>query len=147
MARLTQGFLIETDVLIASLDNSDPNHGEARELITEKKKLALSPYSLTELDLLVRSGNIKIKDYVIFWRKLEDMLNYYGIIVVKPRPIHYAEASVVRSKYGLTYFDSLHSAVALTEGMTLISYDRRAYENISSLRYFHPREALKEARD
>ena len=141
MARLTQGFLIETDVLIASLDNSDPNHDEARELIAEKKRLALSPYSLTELDLLIRSGSIKVKDYVMFWRKLEEMLNHYGIIVVKPRPTHYAEASVARSKYGLTYFNSLHSAVALTEGMTLISYDRRAYEKVNGLRYSHPREA------
>ena len=135
-------FLIETDVLVASLDRADPRHEEARSTFFRIKNIALLPYSLIELDLLIRSGNIKVKDYVAFWRKLEVVLNYYRVAIVKPSPLHLAEAGRIRSEYGLTYFDSLHCAVAIIERMVLISYDRRAYEGVINLTYSHPAEVL-----
>jgi len=143
MARVARRFLIETDVLIASLDRTDPRNEEARNIISRIKGLTLSPYSLIELNLLIKSGNIKIKDYTRFWHKLEEMMNYYNVAIAKPRPIYHSEASRVRSMYGLTYFDSLHCAVALVEEMILVSYDRKAYERVGDLRYSHPAEVLK----
>ena len=79
---------------------------------------------------------------MVFWRKLEEMLNYYRVTIIRPSPLHLAEAGRIRSEYGLTYFDSLHCAVAVIEGKVLISYDRRAYERVSNLTYSHPAEVL-----
>ena len=70
-------------------------------------------------------------------------MNYHRIAVIKPNPLHHAEAGRIRSGNGLTYFDSLHSAVAIIEGRVLISYGRRTYEGVSNLTYSHPAEALK----
>ena len=70
------------------------------------------------------------------------MLNYYRTAIVKPSPLHLAEAGRIRCEYGLAYFDILHCAVAVIEGKVLISYDREAYERVSNLTYSHPAEVL-----
>lgn len=131
-------FLIETDVLVAAIDPDDPHHSEAIDVIAVADNCFLSPYALMELDLLIRSGNIKVRNPQLFWRKLLDTLNHYNISVATPNPLHYAEATELRTLYKLTYFDSLHAATAVTEGKPLVSYDERAYSNIRNLKYVHP---------
>jgi len=136
--------VIETDILIASIDPEDPHHNEASTIIKESQGLLLSPYTLIELDLLIKSGNIKVKDYHTFWYKLQEVLSYYKIKVLTPNPLHHIEADKMRKQYNLTYFDSLHAATAIVEKKPLISYDRKAYSKIESLNYIHPTQYLKQ---
>jgi len=139
-------FLIETDVLVAAMDPEDPHHSEAIDVIVVADNCFLSPYALMELDLLIRSGNIKVRNLQLFWRKLLDTLNHYSIYVAMPSPLHYAEAAKLRTLYELTYFDSLHAATAIIEGKPLVSFDERAYSNVRNLRYVHPSRLRTEAR-
>ncbi len=53
---------------------------------------------------------------------------------------YHREAFILRSKYSaLTYFDSLHAAVAIIENLTLISYDR-IYAGLTEVKYIHPED-------
>ncbi|RLF23450.1 MAG: hypothetical protein DRN15_06415 [Thermoprotei archaeon] len=132
-------MLVETDMLIAAMDPEDPGHSIARKILAEHR-IALSPYALIEMDLLIKSGVIVVKDYIMFWRKLNSALEQYKIRIVKPRPLHFAKAHKLRTQHGLTYFDSLHAAVALVEDLELVSFDEKAYSTIVGLKYRHPRD-------
>jgi len=129
--------LLETDVLIAAIDPEDPNHDVAR-AVFEEGGAALSPYALVELDLLVRSDVIVVRDCAEFWRKVEELLRRLRVRVVGVRPLHFAKARELRRSYGLTYFDSLHAAVAMVEGLELVSFDLRAYGAVRGLRCRRP---------
>ncbi len=74
--------LIETDILMAVASKEDRYHEEAVNLL-RRKGLKLSPYSLLELDLLIKSGEIDV-DVGQFYRGLSELLKYYGIRVVLP---------------------------------------------------------------
>jgi len=130
--------LVETDVLIAFMDLEDPNHEIAKRVFTEYS-IALSPYALIELDLLIRSSIIVVRDYSMFWRKLDDVFKQYRVEVIRPRSIYFTKAHELRIQYNLTYFDSLHAATAIVEDLELVSFDRRAYSEIASLKYQYPK--------
>ena len=129
--------LLETDILVAAIDPEDPNHHVARRII-EEGRVHLSPYALIELDLLIRSNIIKVRDYSKFWSKIEELLKRFKIRMVKVRPLHFIKAYELRRNYELTYFDSLHAATAIIESLELISFDAKAYSTIRGLKYKHP---------
>jgi len=131
-------LLIETDILIAAMDKEDPHHQEARSVISTSRPILLSPYSLLELDLLIRSGKIEIEDIYAFWNELNEMLRHHNVKIIPPKPSYHAEAHNIREKYGLSYFDSLHAAVAKIEKIPIVSYDRKAYTPVEGLKYIHP---------
>lgn len=135
--RRRREILIETDVFVAAIDHEDPHHEEAREVITGYS-IVLSPYTLIEMDLLIRSRIIIVKDYCQFWYKVHSLLDQYKIRIIIPSPLHHAEAQEIRARYDLTYFDSLHAAVAIVNKMKLVSYDEKAYGKIKDLNYAHP---------
>lgn len=132
-------MLVETDVLVAALDPKDPNYHIAKRVFT-RRKIFLSPYALIELDLLIRSGNVIVRDYIAFWHKLNDALEQYGIRIATPTPLHLATAHKLREQYGLTYFDSLHATIALAGNLELVSFDKGAYSKIPNLKYRHPHD-------
>ena len=102
-----------------------------------------SPYSLIELDLLVKSDIITISDTEAFYSALNSLLKYRGIKTLSPKPTYHAKAFNLRKRYRrLTYFDSLHAGAAITEGLELISYDR-IYANIDGLKYIPPTHYLE----
>jgi len=131
--------LIETDLLIASIDPKDPNHEIGEKILTEYEVI-LSPYAPIELDLLLKSSVIIVKDYIRFWHKLDDMLKQYEIRIAILKSLHFAKAYELRTHYNITYFDSLHAATAITEDLELISFDEKAYSGITNLKYRHPRD-------
>lgn len=133
-----KGFIVETDVIVAAIDPEDPHNSEAKNIIRWVTNCNLSPYTLVELDLLIRSGRIRVRSRESFWHKLQEVLVYYRLSITAPSPVYHAEAEKLRERYGLSYFDSLHAAVAIVEGRTLVSYDARAYSRISELDYVHP---------
>jgi len=132
-------MLIETDILLALVSVKDKRHMEALKLIDKLEgKLVLSPYSLIELDLIIRSGRILISDIPAFYQAISTFLDYRRIRRISPKPIYHAEAYRLRRKYGeLAYFDSLHAAVSITEKLEHISYDD-VYEKIEEVNYVHP---------
>ena len=100
--------------------------------------MKISPYSLVELDLLLRSGEIIVKEVTAFYDALSDLFEYREIGTFSTKPKYHREAFVLRKRYeNLTYFDSLHAAVGFVENLELVSYDKE-YEKITELRYNHP---------
>lgn len=131
-------WLVETDIVLAAINPKDPKHGEARQIINQLTGIYLSPYTLIEIDLLIRSENLKILDQEKFWQKLAQALQYHEIRTLSPKPEYHKTAHKLREKHRLTYFDSLHAATAITEKLTLISYDEKAYQKLPELKYKHP---------
>ena len=136
-------ILVETDILISAIDLADPHHEEAKEIIASMGNMALSPYTLMELNLLIRSGNIVVKNYELFWKELWNIARFYDIDLMTPHPLYHAKAGELRERYNLTYFDSLHASTAIVEEMKLVSFDRKAYEKIKELSYVHPMDYLR----
>jgi len=132
--------MIELDFLIALARSGDKHHEEVlRILETNRGNLTISPYSLTELDLLVWSNTFRVEEQRRFFKLLNDTVNYYEIDVARSSPAHIAEAYGLRANYGLTFFDSLHAAMSITQGIPLLSYDR-SYERVKELQYVPPSE-------
>ncbi|MDW8004350.1 MAG: PIN domain-containing protein [Thermofilaceae archaeon] len=136
-------MLIETDVLLSLISPEDRNHSRTVKLIEDfASQLKLSPYSLVELDLLVRSGKIVVKSVTAFYVALNELLKYKMIQVYAPKPEYHGEAYRLRKAYSLTYFDSLHASAAIVEDEELVSYDRR-YLELMELKYLHPEKLTK----
>ena len=86
----------------------------------------------------MRSGEIVVKKVKTFYSKLGELFEYRGIEMLSVKPVYHGEAHELRRRYGeLTYFDSLHAAVGITENMELVSYDK-IYAEIRELEYNHP---------
>ncbi len=129
--------LVETDFIVAISSPDDAHHGEAVRILRKlASKLKLSPYTLVELDLLIRSGKLIVR-LPAYYESLAKLLKYYEVTIVEPSPIHLAVAWRLREKYGLSYFDSLHAATAITLGEPLTSYDE-TYRRVKELEYIHP---------
>ena len=104
--------------------------------------IILSPYSLMELDLIIRSGKILVSNIFSFHRSLPTLLDYRRVKLIPPKPSYHAEAYKLRQKYKeLTYFDSLHAAVSVTEKLEHVSYDH-VYEGVKEVNYVHPSKYL-----
>ena len=131
--------MVETDFIIASINRRDPLHSYSMRILERKSELLLSPYSIVELDVLVRSGNIRLKNYAMFFKDLDGFLSYHDIGILSDKASYHAKAEELRSRYGLTYFESLHASVALIEGLTIISSDT-VYGRVENLRYVHTRK-------
>ncbi len=131
-------MLIETDFLISLVRENDKHHDRTLRILEKlRNSIKLSPYTLIELDLLILSNIFKVKDKTVFFKLLEETLNYYTIETVKPKFSHVAKAYKLREKYGLSFFDSLHAAVAVVENVPLISYDK-IYDKIEEVKYVNP---------
>lgn len=129
--------VVETDYILALSSPADERHNEAVRILRRRAgELKLSPYTLIELDLLIRSGRIEVimPDYYV---GLSQLLKFYNIKVVEPDPEHLPIAWRLRSEHGLSYFDSLHAAVAIATRDAIASYDE-AYRRVKGLRCIHP---------
>ena len=136
--------MIETDMLLALISAGDRHHADAIRLLDEVlRDVAISPYSFMELDLLLKSKEIIVRDVPAFFEALGDLLEYRRIGTLPTKPEYHREAFRLGEEHGdLTYFDSLHAAVGIVEGMELVSYDR-TYAKIARLRYSHPEECAR----
>ena len=131
--------LIETDILLALISREDKHHADAVTLLDGVLSGSrLSPYALIELDLLLRSGEIIVREVMSFYTALSTFFKYRNIALLSAKPVYHGEAHELREKYKkLTYFDSLHAAVGIIENMELVSYDK-GYRKVSELKYNHP---------
>jgi len=124
---------------LALISAEDKHHADVRRLLDKiLGDIKISPYSLVELDLLLKSGEIIVKEVTAFYETLSVLFKYREIGTYPTKPEYHCEAFKLREKYGnLTYFDSLHAAVAIFEGMELVSYDKE-YAKVTELRHNHP---------
>gem|GEM_PF-569535 len=138
-------FLMETDFLLALISKGDKHHDEVVELLDRfVGEFFLSPYSLIELDLLLKSGEIAVTGFKDFYILIGRVLKFRRIGSLPIKPSYQGEAWSLRDQYKwLTYFDSLHAAVAVTENLELISYDKK-YRKVKELTYNHPSKYLRE---
>ena len=132
-------ILFETDVLLALISPGDKHHTEAVRLLDKfLGGVRLSPYSLTELNLLLKSGEIVVREVKAFYSSLGDLFMYRDVGLLPAKPIYHGEAYELRRRYErLTYFDSLHAAVGIVEGLELVSYDEE-YAKVTELKHGHP---------
>ncbi len=136
-------FLIETDILLALISPEDKHHGGVIKLLGKfVGEIQLSPYSLMELDLLLKSGEIVITEIKTFYTLISKVLKYRQIGLLKIQPTYHGEAWELREKYKvLSYFDSLHAAVGIIENLELLSYDKE-YDKVDELTYTHPKKYI-----
>ena len=131
--------MIETDILLALISSKDRHHTDAVTLLDSLLgEVKISPYSFIELNLLLRSGEILVKDVPAFYDTLSELLKYREVSTFPVKPEYHREAYRLREKYKhLTYFDSLHAAVGIVENLEMVSYDRE-YAKLTELKYSHP---------
>jgi predicted nucleic acid-binding protein len=122
-------LLFETDVLLAALNPKDSLNASARKVM-DQDALLLSPFSLLEVDLLARAGKLEILNFDSFDRDLGTLLDASSIRTLNDRPEYHSEARRFESEFNLSFFDSLHGAVARVQKETIVSFDR-AYDKLS----------------
>jgi len=131
-------LLIETDVLLAALNRRDPLRPAAADVLNTRG-LVLSPYSLLEINMLVRAKKIKVGDFEAFANELGAYLKARGIAVLQDRPEYHATARSIGRRHRLSFFDSLHAAAAMGESGEIVSVDR-AYDRIAGVRRRDPED-------
>lgn len=129
-------MLIETDVILAALNRRDPLRPAATAVLG-REGLVLSPYSLLEINLLVRTGKMKVKDMGAFASELGEFLRGRGVSVLPDKPEYHGVARALEQKHRLSFFDSLHGAVARSEREEIISVDK-AYDRIAGVKRLDP---------
>ncbi|MGI0078754.1 MAG: type II toxin-antitoxin system VapC family toxin [Nitrososphaerales archaeon] len=122
-------MLVETDVLLAALNSSDPVNEQALKILDQAP--LLSPFSLLETSLLARAGKLEISDYGDFWKDLGALLGTFSVEVLSDRTLYHSVARKFESRFKLTFFDSLHAAVSKVEGEILASFDH-AYDRLKN---------------
>lgn len=122
-------MLIETDVILAAINPQDPSRYLAKRVIVYNK-LMLSPYSPLEINLLVRAKRITPVNFKKFMEQLGSLIKRFEIRLLFDEPRYHGIASILESKYGLTFFDSLHASVALANKTPIVSFDS-SYDKIS----------------
>jgi predicted nucleic acid-binding protein len=125
-------LLIETDILLAGLNPLDPLRPNSLKVLDELRDtdLLLSPYSLLELSLLERAGRFVIPNFGRFSGDLQDMFQAKKVRPLPDRIVYHSQGRALESKFKLTFFDSLHAAVAKVEKETLVSFDR-SYDKLA----------------
>ncbi|MEM2982127.1 MAG: PIN domain-containing protein [Candidatus Bathyarchaeia archaeon] len=132
---------METDVLLALISLKDKHHADALRLVDSLLgEVKISPYSFIELDLLLKYGEILVEDLSAFYDVLSELLRYRQIDTYPLRFEYHREAFRLRGGHkNLTYFDSLHAAVAIVENLEIVSYDK-GYERLTNVKYIHPKK-------
>ncbi len=132
-------FMVESDFLVALSRTDDQYYTHARRIISSGEKLLLSPYSLVEVNLGSRA--IGGTDIGGFMAALSKVVEGYddNFKIIRDRAEYHSRAALLERKYGLSFFDSLHAAVAVEEGYTMISSDGQ-YDKIAGLALIHPRK-------
>ena len=134
--------VIELDMLVALVNPRDRLHELADRLFSKiaagKVKAAVASSALLEYELLLRSRGYpehEIRRDISAFRSLLPDVPITSEVIVR--------ASEVRERYGLTYFDSLHAASAMTADGVIVSTDRD-YERVENLKAVRPEDFLSQ---
>ena len=124
---------------MALISPKDRHHADVVKLLDGLLgEVKISPYSLIELNLLLKFREIIVKEVTCFYNVLSELLKYREISTFPTKPEYHCEAFKLREKYKfLTYFDGLHAAVGIVENLEIVSYDKE-YAKLTELKYSHP---------
>lgn len=119
----------------------DPLREHGIRVFEEGKNIIFSPFSLVELSLLWRSKKLEIQDWEEFSAALSDLMVSKEVHLISDKPSYHYQAVLLEKQYNLTFFDSLHAAVAKIKGETLVSFDK-SYDRLagSGVKRIDPRE-------
>lgn len=95
-------MLPETDTLLAGMIPDHPNRPPALKAIS-LKDLSLSPYTLIELNSIIRAGKLKVRSLQSFTRAVDRLLSSYEIVVPPDSLKFHAKAWEIEDKYSLTF--------------------------------------------
>ncbi len=120
--------LVETGFMLA-LNPRDKHHKWAMKVLEEAKRgnvvLYISPVAPIELSLIMKSRNLRDEDIVRALNAIETIINRY----TKPQYPHLGlreliYATKLRTKYSeLTFFNSIHTAIAIINSLTYYDLD------------------------
>ncbi|MEB3778962.1 MAG: PIN domain-containing protein [Desulfurococcales archaeon] len=120
--------LLETGFLLA-LNPNDKNHEWALEILTKARNnelgICISPAAPVEVSLILRSRGLSDDRVSEALRAMEEAISLYA----KPQYCsltlqHLSYAAELRVKYrDLTFFDSIHAAVAIMERLLYMDLD------------------------
>ncbi|MBS7612120.1 type II toxin-antitoxin system VapC family toxin [Candidatus Bathyarchaeota archaeon] len=138
---------IELDLLIALVNREDRLHETASKLFEATargkiRNLVIATSALIEYELILRSRGYSEDDIAVDIRAFTNIKNV-GEAPLNSKVI--LAAIVLRRKYRLTYFDSLHAATATLHDGEIVSTDE-AYMGVKELRAIDPEEALRNLR-
>ncbi|MCD6243805.1 MAG: PIN domain-containing protein [Candidatus Korarchaeota archaeon] len=130
--------LIELDVLLAFINRSDRYHEVASRVIgaaISDESYHLSSVALIEMSLIYRSRSMELE----LEEDLRLLLSLFNGRTTQLTPLEAMRAAWIRRKYGLSFFDSLHAASAMSLDSAIVSFDE-AYDGVEELRRIDPRE-------
>ena len=129
--------LIELDVLMAFINRSDKHHEVASRVVERSisdENYHLSSVALIEMSLIYRSRSMELE----LEEDLRLLLSIFDGRTVHLTPLEAMRAAWIRRKYGLSFFDSLHAALAMGLDSTIVSFDE-VYDGVKGLRRIDPR--------
>ena len=143
--------MIETDLLFAYLHEGDRHHEVATKVFEKIRKGEIKPasgvsdLSLIELEILLKSGVIKVRgrtptdrDIAEYFKELCEGLKIYAI-PVNPTTCESIRLSAwIRAKYNLSYYDSHYAAQAQLHDRQIISADK-VYDKVVEIKRIEPR--------
>ena len=125
---MSKKCLLETGFLLA-LNPSDKNHQWALNILTKAKRneleVCISSAALIEISLILRSRGMSDKIIAEILRTMDDAISLY----IKPHYCkltlqHLSYAAELRVRYqDLTFFDSIHAAVAIVDRLVYMDLD------------------------
>ena len=130
--------LIELDVLLAFINGSDRYHEVASRVVeaaVTDESYYLSSVALIEMSLIYRSRSMESE----LEEDLGLLLSLFNGRTTHLTPLEAMRAAWIRRKYGLSFFDSLHAASAMSLDSTILSFDE-AYDRVEGLKRIDPEE-------
>lgn len=137
--------VIELDMLIGLVNSRDRLHRIASKFFDEVasgrlEKVYIASSAYLEYELVLRSRGLDLKT---IYRDIESFRNIRNIEEAPLSSKVILKSIELRDRYGLTFFDSLHAATAITLDRVIISTDK-AYSRIKELKHIDPRKLFKE---
>jgi len=132
--------LIELDVLWAFINRSDRHHEIASgviELAVTDESYYLSSVALIEMSLIYRSRSLESE----LEEDLRLLLSIFNGRTTRLTPLEAMRSVWIRREYGLSFFDSLHAALAMSFDSTIVSFDE-AYDEVEGLRRVDPEDLV-----
>jgi len=146
---------METDVLYAYLNKADKSHDIAVGIFRKigegevKSVPKISALSLIELEVLLKSGIVKIRgrtptdnEISEYLGELCEGLTIYAIPIDPVQCETVKLSAEIRAKYKLSYYDSHYAAQAQLHDKLIISSDS-AYDKVPEIKRIEPKSLIQ----
>ncbi len=132
--------LIEMDILLAFINRLDRHHEIASgviEVAVTDESYYLSSVALIEMSLIYRSRSLES----VLEEDLRLLLSLFNGRTTQLTPLEAMRSVWIRRKHGLSFFDSLHAASAMSLDSTIVSFDE-TYDVVDGLRRIDPEDLI-----